>query len=157
MTQGIVEGTTPEICRKDVISKGFYSNAGNGIKNTSIQINVQKDMTNVEMCLFSPESPNRYTTQSWPVKPPTWLGMSSNDLRTVRGGKRSGTSFTPPPFRWLRMVFLPFRCLRKNFTSILLSFVWYSFPSVCSRLLDPPVLAFILVRLLYLNYIRHST
>jgi hypothetical protein len=27
-----------------VISKGFYTNAGNGIKNTSIQINVEKDI-----------------------------------------------------------------------------------------------------------------
>jgi hypothetical protein len=35
----------PEICRKDVISKGlqsFYTNTGNGIKNTSIQINAEK-------------------------------------------------------------------------------------------------------------------
>ena len=35
------------------MSKGFYTNAGNGIKKTSIQINVQKDMTNVELRLFS--------------------------------------------------------------------------------------------------------
>jgi hypothetical protein len=34
----------PEICRKDVISKGFYTNDGNGINNTSIQINVEKDI-----------------------------------------------------------------------------------------------------------------
>ncbi len=35
-----------------MISKGFYTNADNGIKNTSIQINVQEDMTNVELRLF---------------------------------------------------------------------------------------------------------
>ena len=36
-----------------MISKGFYTNTGNGIKNTSIQINVQKGILNVETDLFS--------------------------------------------------------------------------------------------------------
>ena len=40
--------------RKDVISKDFYTNAGKGIKNTSFQINVEKDIVNVEMSSFSP-------------------------------------------------------------------------------------------------------
>ena len=38
---------------KAAISKGFYTNAGNGIKNTSIQVNVQKNNVNVETFLFS--------------------------------------------------------------------------------------------------------
>ena len=38
--------------RTDVISKDFHTNAGKGIKNTLFQINVEKDIVNVETCLF---------------------------------------------------------------------------------------------------------
>ena len=36
-----------------MISKSFYTNAGKSVKNTSFQINVEKDIVNVETRFFS--------------------------------------------------------------------------------------------------------